>query len=78
MCEASGAGSFLVETLKNNLSGDTMFKKMSDSTEWLKPYAVSFGLGGIILAITLMQGIAMSADGKKVSGWCLVGGVGLR
>lgn len=78
MCEASGAGSFLVETLKNNLSGDTMFKKMSDSTEWLKPYAVSFGLGGIILAITLMQGIAMSADGKKVSGWSLLGGVGLR
>lgn len=78
MCEASGAGSFLVETLKNNLSGDTMFKKMSDSTEWLKPYAVSFGLGGIILAITLMQGIAMSADGKKVSGWRLLGGVGLR
>lgn len=78
MCEASGAGSFLVETLKNNLSGDTMFKKMSDSTEWLKPYAVSFGIGGIILAITLMQGIAMSADGKKVSGWRLLGGVGLR
>ena len=78
VCEAASAGSFLVGLLEKNLSNQTMFLQMNASKEWLKPYAISFGLGAIILAITLMQGIAMSADGKSVSGWRLLSGVGLR